>query len=93
MRFNYHCSFGPEDYSENLPSSQVLPAGKRNGKVSKGLSVKRGCKARLAIIRFDDGVAEIRMLEDKHTNHGDQSRGEGRHAVEPHLSKGIRSGK
>ena len=90
-RTDYHCSYGLEDFRVNLPSSQALSAGKRNGKVSKGLSVKRGCKASFAIItKQDEPTAEIRILEDSRSNHGDSAAEEGRHKTQPYLSGEIR---
>lgn len=91
---HYHCNFGPEDHSNNLPEVKEKQAGKRRSKVQHGESVKRGCQARFSVTvrKCQPEVAELKVFEKSHLRkdesvcHGTDCTAEGRHHTNPYLS-------
>jgi hypothetical protein len=93
-QIHYHCNFGPEDQSNNLPNVKEKQSGKRRSKVEHGESVKRGCQAGFSVTvrKIRPEVAEIKLSSKAHCNksgqvcHGAECIAEGRHHTDPYLS-------
>lgn len=64
-RTTYRCTFGPEDYSQNLPSDKSaanLSKGERRKNVEYGHSIRMGCQAYFTVVILKErpDICEIR---------------------------------